>query len=236
MKVFAHRGASGSAPENTLKAFEKAIELGATAVELDIHLVEGELYVFHDRRLEATSSGCGLIDTVSADYLHNITVSGEAIPTLMDVLALLKPHNIEVNIELKGLSVLPAFIALYAKFIDEQIYNPDLLLISSFNHRQLYAFKQQYPQARVAPLIEGVPFDLAKIVTELNAYSIHLGLSFVTQDMIEDAHRRGAKVYVYTVDFIDDIEMLAKRGVDGIFSNYPDKALATMTQINAASD
>lgn len=236
MKVFAHRGASGSAPENTLKAFEKAIKLGATAVELDIHLVEEELYVFHDRRLEATSSGRGLIDVVSAEYLRSITVSGEAIPRLIDVLALLKPHNIEVNIELKGLSVLPAFIALYAKFVEQQIYDPNLLLISSFNHRQLYDFKQHYPQAKVAPLIEGIPFDLAKVVTDLDAYSIHLGLSFITQEMIEDAHRRGAKVYVYTVDFIDDIEMLAKRGVDGIFSNFPDEALATITQISAARD
>jgi glycerophosphoryl diester phosphodiesterase len=225
MKIFAHRGASGSAPENTLKAFMKAIELGAKAIELDIHLVEGELYVFHDRRLEAKSSGKGLIGKASKQYLREITVAGEAIPSLNAVLAALKPHNIEVNIELKGLSVLPAFIDLYTDLIQQQKYDPSLLLISSFNHPLLKTFKQSFPCANVAPLIEGVPLNLAQVVTELDAYSIHLGLSFVTEEMINDAHKRGAKVYVYTVDFSDDMTMLAALGVDGIFTNFPDRAI-----------
>jgi len=230
MKIYAHRGASGSAPENTLKAFMKAIELGAKAVELDIHLVEGELYVFHDRRLEAKSSGKGLIGNASKQYVAGITVSGEAIPTLTEVLAALKPYNIEINIELKGLSVLPAFIDLYANLIQQQSYDPSRLLISSFNHPMLKTFKQSFPCANVAPLIEGVPLNLAQVVSELDAYSIHLGLSFVTEEMINDAHTRGAKVYVYTVDFSDDITMLAALGVDGIFTNFPDRAINTLAK------
>lgn len=230
MKIYAHRGASGCAPENTTKAFMKAVALGATAVELDIHLVEGELYVFHDRRLDAKSSGKGLIDKASKYYLRSISVSGEAIPKLTEVLTALKPHNIEVNIELKGLSVLPAFIEVYANLLQEQNYDPSLLLISSFNHPMLKAFKQSFPCANVAPLIEGVPLNLAQVVTELDANSIHLGLSFVTEEMINDAHQRGAKVYVYTVDFADDITMLAALGVDGIFTNFPDKAITALAK------
>ena len=184
--------------------------------------------VFHDRRLEAKSSGKGLIAAASIQYLRNVTVAGEAIPKLTEVLAALKPHNIEINIELKGLSVLAAFLTLYAKCLTEQLYDPERLLISSFNHPQLQSFKQHFPQAKVAPLIEGVPLDLAKIVTELDAYSIHLGLSFVTEEMVKNAHSRGAEVYVYTVDFIDDIKLLSHLGVDGIFTNYPARAIASL--------
>ncbi|GIU28481.1 glycerophosphodiester phosphodiesterase family protein [Shewanella sp. MBTL60-007] len=226
MMIFAHRGASGYLAENSLAAFKKAVELGATAVELDIHLVEDELYVFHDRRLEPKSSGEGLIEEYTKQALSKIRIDGEPIPTLTQVLGLLKPHNTLVNIELKGLGCLEAFIALYPKLIDELKYDASKLLVSSFNHPFLASFKRYYPDATVAPLIEGVPLELAKVVSQLDAYSIHLGLSFTTQEMVDDAHKRGAKVYVYTVDNLEDLDMLKQMGVDGIFTNYPDRAIA----------
>ncbi len=225
MMIFAHRGASGYVAENTLAAFAKSIELGATAVELDIHLVEDELYVFHDRRLEPKSSGYGLIEEFTKADLSQLKIDGEPIPTLLQVLQLLRPHNTLVNIELKGLGCLDAFIALYPTLINELKYPAEKLLISSFNHPFLATFKQQYPESFIAPLIEGVPLDLAGIVSQLGAYSIHLGLSFTTQQMVDDAHQRGARVYVYTVDNLEDLDMLNSMGVDGIFTNFPDKAI-----------
>lgn len=226
MMIFAHRGASGYLAENSLAAFAKAIELGATAVELDIHLVEDELYVFHDRRLDPKSTGVGLIEQYTKQALSLITIDGEPIPTLVQVLNLLKPHNTLVNIELKGLGCLEAFIDLYPKLISELKYDSSKLLISSFNHPFLACLKQQCPNALVAPLIEGVPLELANVVSQLDAYSIHLGLSFTTQEMVDDAHKRGAKVYVYTVDNLEDLDMLKLMGVDGVFTNYPDRAIS----------
>ncbi|GIU38017.1 glycerophosphodiester phosphodiesterase [Shewanella schlegeliana] len=226
MMIFAHRGASGYLAENTLAAFAKAVELGATAVELDVHLVEDELYVFHDRRLEPKSSGIGLIEELTKQALSEINIAGEPIPTLTQVLDLLKPHNTLVNIELKGLGCLDAFIALYPKLIGELGYDRSKLLMSSFNHPFLASLKRRFPNAIVAPLIEGVPLELAKVVSQLDAYSIHLGLNFTTQEMVDDAHKRGAKVYVYTVDNLEDLDMLKQMGVDGIFTNYPDRAIA----------
>ncbi|MGS0676169.1 glycerophosphodiester phosphodiesterase [Shewanella sp. 0m-4] len=230
MMIFAHRGASGYVAENSLAAFAKAVELGAKAVELDIHLVEDELYVFHDRRLEPKSSGTGLIEQFTKEALSLVTIDGESIPSLIQVLSLLNPHNTLVNIELKGLACLEAFMALYPKLLSELKYDADKLLISSFNHPFLASFKQQFPDALVAPLIEGVPLELAHIVSQLHAYSIHLGLSFTTQEMVDDAHKRGAKVYVYTVDNLDDLDMLKRMGVDGIFTNYPDRALTHLAK------
>lgn len=222
MRVFAHRGASGYAPENTLAAVKKAIELGITAIEIDVHNVEGELYLFHDRRLDNKSSGTGLIEEVSQDYLASVTVDGEPIPKLWDLLLYLQGSDCLLNIELKGMSSLIPLLNLYPRILTELDFKAEQLLISSFNHHFIAAVKQQYPQALVAPLIEGIPEDDAALVSRLNADSLHLSLSFITAEIVADAHRQGAKVYVYTVDNPQDIQYLMALGVDGIFSNYPD--------------
>ncbi|ABV35396.1 glycerophosphoryl diester phosphodiesterase [Shewanella sediminis HAW-EB3] len=230
MIIFAHRGASGYAPENTLAAMKKAIELGARAVEIDIHSVEGELYVYHDRRLDHKSSGTGLISDVSREYLKTLFVDSEPIPTLWEVMTYLSKQNCLVNIELKGMTCLSPFIALYPKLIKELGFRADQLLISSFHHGFLQEFRRSYPLACIAPLLEGVLLNTTDIATQLDAYSIHLSLSFITSELVDDAHSKGLKVFVYTVDHPEDIHQLNKMGVDGIFTNYPDKATQTLAQ------
>ncbi|QYJ86745.1 glycerophosphodiester phosphodiesterase [Shewanella mesophila] len=228
MRVFAHRGASGYAPENTLAAIKKAIELGITAIEIDVHNVEGELCVFHDRRLDGKSSGTGLIEEVSQSYLASLNVDGEPIPKLWELLVYLQDFDSLLNIELKGMRSLKPFLNLYPQILTKLNFKPEQLLISSFNHHFIKAVKQQYPHALVAPLLEGIPEDDAAIVSHLEAYSLHLSLSFITAELVADAHRRGAKVYVYTVDNPEDINYLMGLGVDGIFSNYPDLSQQTI--------
>lgn len=230
MIIFAHRGASGYAPENTLAAMKKAIELGAEAIEIDIHSVEGELYVYHDRRLDLKSSGTGLISDVSREYLKNISVDGEAIPTLWEVMTYLSKQNCLVNIELKGMTSLAPFIALYPKLINELGFRAEQLLISSFHHGFLQEFRRVYPEAFIALLLEGVLLNNTHVATQLGAYSINFSLSFITSELVDEAHSKGLKVFVYTVDHPDDIHQLNKMGVDGIFTNYPDKATHTLAQ------
>lgn len=224
MIIFAHRGASGYAPENTLAAMKKAIELGARAIELDIHSVEGELYVFHDRRLDNKSNGKGLIDQVSKQYIATLSVEQEPIPTLWEVMSYLSQYDCTVNIELKGMTCLAPFIALYPCLLEKLNFSIEQLLISSFHHGFLQQFRQSFPQAYIAPLIEGVQLDNTHTASILNAYSIHLSLSFINQKLIDEAHAKGFKVFVYTVDHVDDIKMLSNMGVDGIFTNYLDRA------------
>ncbi|MCL1089036.1 glycerophosphodiester phosphodiesterase [Shewanella profunda] len=229
MLIFAHRGASGYQVENTLASMEKALELGAKAVELDVHNVEGELVVFHDRRLDNKSSGTGVIHMVTKDYLAGVNVKGEPIPTLWQILELIAGRCI-VNIELKGINTVQLLLDLYPKILNELGFTSEQLLISSFNHPYLSDIKTALPQALVAPLLASIPLDGAAVVSQLNAYSLHLDVSFISQALVDDAHQRGAKVYVYTVDHSDDIHALRQMGVDGIFSNYPDRAMAALTQ------
>ncbi|WP_076415773.1 glycerophosphodiester phosphodiesterase family protein [Shewanella sp. UCD-KL12] len=229
MIIFAHRGASGYAPENTMAAMRKAIELGSRAIELDIHNVEGELYVFHDRRLDNVSSGTGLIEKVSRSYLDSINVAGEPIPTLWQVMEYLSEYQCTVNIELKGLNSLVPFITIYTKLIEELQFPPEDLLISSFNHQQLLQFRQRFPHAYLAPLFEGITLNYIDTIKALNAYSIHLSLSFINEEMISLAHAEGSKVFVYTVDNSADMVQIAQIGVDGIFTNFPDKAMKLLS-------
>ncbi|GGN09301.1 glycerophosphoryl diester phosphodiesterase [Shewanella putrefaciens] len=229
MLIFAHRGASGYQVENTLAAMAKALELGAKAIELDVHNVEGELVVFHDRRLDNKSSGTGVIHTVTKDYLAGINVKGEPIPTLWQILELIA-GRCTVNIELKGINTVQPLVDLYPKVLSELGFTEDQLLISSFNHPYLSDIKRALPQALVAPLLASIPLDGATVVSQLRAYSLHLDVSFISQALVDDAHQRGAKVYVHTVDHSDDIHALKQMGVDGIFSNYPDRAMEALTQ------
>ena len=231
MLIFAHRGASGYAPENTIKAMLLAQDLGATAVELDVHLVENELYVFHDRWLDPKSNGAGLIVRQTQASLAQVTLDGEPIPTLWDLMEAMSPRPL-VNIELKGQDTDTALIKLYPRLISELGYAPLQILISSFNHQYLQTVKQALPNALVAPLVEGVPLDLAACGEQLGAYSIHLDINFITQEMVSDAKHRGLKVYVFTVDRPEDIAWMQQLGVDGIFTNYPDRAIQILQQEN----
>lgn len=223
MLIFAHRGASGYAPENTIKSMQLALKMGAKAVELDVQLVEDELVVFHDRWLNGKTNGSGLIADKQLSELAQIRIEDQPIPSLWDVLANFDDKPL-VNIELKGDNTVNALIKLYPKIIAELGYSNEELLISSFNHHYLSHFKQAHPQANIAPLVEGIPLDLAAVGKKLNAYSIHLNVNFINQEIIDDAHQHGLKVYVYTVDHAEDIRRLKQLGVDGIFSNFPDKA------------
>jgi len=227
MLIFAHRGASGYQTENTLAAMQAALALGVEAIELDVHNVEGQLIVFHDRRLESKSTGKGLIKHKTLAELQHINIKGHSIPTLWQVLSLINGQCI-VNIELKGDNTVAPMVAMYDDVISQLHFTPAQLLFSSFNHPYLAQLKQAKPEAYVAPLLGGIPLDLAKSVSDLNAYSLHIDLSFISQALIDDAHQRGAKVYVYTVDNPDDIRALRAIGVDGVFSNYPDKAKAAI--------
>ncbi|WP_299011641.1 glycerophosphodiester phosphodiesterase [uncultured Shewanella sp.] len=226
MEIFAHRGASAHAPENTLAAMKKAMALGARAVELDVHNVEGQLFVYHDSRLNNAKLNHPLIEQSSIKAVQSTLVQGEPIPTLWEIMDYLKAFPCKVNIELKGLNSLQPFINIYPKLMSELGFSSDQLLISSFNLPFLASFKQVFPTADIAPIISGIPLALARVATKLKAYSIHLDINFVTPKIIDDAHQRGVKVFVYTVDNIDDMSNLFRAGVDGIFTNYPDKALS----------
>lgn len=225
MLCIGHRGAMGHAPENTLKSIAKALELGVPWVEVDVYPVEGHLMVIHDHRLERTTNGSGYVWEKTYSYLRGLDAGqGEKVPTLEEVLDLIS-NRAGINIELK----LPGSAALVATVIQERIrtdWDVKKILVSSFFHHEIAAVRQLDPRIRIGALIAGVPLDYARFAENLGAYSVHQSIEFVNREFIDDAHDRNLKVFVYTVNHPEDIARMYALGVDGVFSNYPDRVLS----------
>ena len=104
-------------------------------------------------------------------------------------------------------------------------WHNDLILVSSFNHRELETVRCLDPSVRLGALMVALPVDDAAFASALGAWSVHLALEFIDRRFVDDAHGRGLRVFVFTVDHPEDIEKMAKLGVDGVFTNYPDRVL-----------
>jgi len=226
MLIFAHRGASAIEPENTLAAFNAACMANSDGVEFDVHHVDGKLIVIHDRYLERTTSGSGLITEHSFKQLRQLDAgNGAIIPTLDEVLAVVINQS-TINIELKGIEI--EDISLLFECLDNAKKSLKLdfnnILLSSFNHHLLQAIYQQRAEFNLGALTAALPLNHAKFAQYLHAYSVHIVIDYVTADFVIDAHQRGLKVYVYTVDKLADIQKMKAFGVDGIFANNPEQA------------
>ncbi len=233
MLIFAHRGASANEPENTLLAFKSACTTSSDGVEFDIHQVDGELMVIHDRYLERTTSGRGLLSEHSFVQLRQLDAGkGSVIPTLTEVLAVVAKLGI-INIELKGVQIedIPLLFNCLDKAKAALELDFNQVLLSSFNHHLLQEIHQQRPEFTLGALTASLPLTHAKFAQQLNAYSVHIVLDYVSAEFVFDAHQRGLKVYVYTVDRPVDIERMITMGVDGIFSNNPEQAKEFIQQI-----
>lgn len=219
-----HRGAMGHAPENTLASIRKALELGAPCVEIDVYHVDGQLVVFHDRRLERTTNGTGYLLEQTFTGLRSLDAgNGEKIPTLKEVFEAVR-LKAGVNIELKG----PGTAKPVVKFLSGMRavgWNDDLILISSFDHRELARVRRMDPRIKLGAMMVGLPVDDAAFAASLGAYSVHLSLEFIDRKFVDDAHSRGLRVFVFTVNHPEDIKKMRELDVDGVFTNYPERVL-----------
>ncbi|MGH8441481.1 MAG: glycerophosphodiester phosphodiesterase [Nevskiaceae bacterium] len=224
--VIAHRGARGHAPENTLAAFDKALELGASWVELDVQLHADQLWVFHDTRLERCTNGSGWMVDHKPEALRKLDAGGgQRIPFLHEVLDRIA-RRASVNVELKSAGGTAAEVATVLRGYLAQGWAPEQFLVSSFHLPELREFKRRMPEIPLGVLLCGVPLNLAAAATQLGAQVVSLDRDFADPELIANAHERGMKVYVFTVNERDDLARFRALGVDGVFTDYPDRALA----------
>ncbi len=219
-----HRGAKGYIAENTLESFAKAMELGIDAIELDVQVCKsGELVVFHDHRVERLTNGIGRIEDLEYKYLKKLDAgNGAIIPTLEQVLDLID-NKVIVNIELKSKNSAKEVAKLTELYINKHNWKKTNFLISSFDHIELLQFKKLSPEINIGALTASIPTNYALFAENLGAYSINISLEFTNQAYVDDAHKRGLKVFVYTVNHPKDIAICKAMGVDGIFSDFPDR-------------
>lgn len=228
----AHRGASGHAPENTLASFCLAMEFGADMIEFDLHRSsDGQLIVVHDRRLTRVGKKRWAVDKMTLKELKTIDVGswfgraykGERIPTLRDVLKLAR-DRIELNLEIKRGDRPYDMIE---KPIIGMLKDYGMLeksLISSFDYIYLENIREIEKEARIGLLVDrGVFAASLKKALSIGAETINLPVRMLNEDVIKMAKAEGLKLYVYAVDNETDMERHIEMGVDGIFTNYPDR-------------
>ena len=219
---FGHRGACGYEPENTLSSFAMAIDMGCHWIELDVYAVEGELLVIHDDSLERTTNGEGDVMASGLTYLRSLDAGGgQQIPTLREVTELVD-KRCGLNVELKG----PDTALPVSKFLASLCdcgWDRHQFLLSSFDHPEL---AKADPGFRRGALFHKAVPDYFARASNLSAYSINLSRNLVDEKLVDEAHSRGFKVYVYTINEPGEIQRMVGLGVDGVFSDYPDRVLS----------
>lgn len=227
-RIYAHRGASGDAPENTMAAFRLALEQGADGIELDVQMTsDGQLAVIHDETLERTTNGEGWLSAMTYDQLRRLDASstfpayrGEPIPLLSEVLELVRPTGIELNIELKN-SILPypgmeeAAIRLVKEYGLET-----RTVFSSFNHYSVAKLVRLEPGIEAAILYEGI-YRPAEYAATVGARALHPHRFSVTPEIVREAHLDSLKVRPWTANTPAEWSPLVEAGADAIITNYP---------------
>lgn len=227
--IIAHRGASGTCPENTLLAFRTALETGAGWLELDTQLVENELIVFHDDELERTTNGQGALADIGLKELRQLDAGqGEKVPFLHEVLSL-ATGRAQVNIELKGVGTGQATAALLNEFFAQQKLGPGDILASSLRLEELLEFHRLMPEVRRAAIFEDLPNGFRSELKRLKCWSVHLQKSLITEKVIAMADQQNCRVFAWTVNEVAEAERLISCGVMGIFTDYPERFIIRNT-------
>jgi glycerophosphoryl diester phosphodiesterase len=237
--VFAHRGSSAHAPENTLAAFQLALTQGAPALELDAMLsADRQIVVIHDDTVDRTSNGSGkvhqmplaAIKELEAGSYFDPAFKGEKIPTLAEVFETVG-RRIFINIEIKNyaspLDGLPSSIASLV-----QKYNlAEYVLFSSFNPLALLKIRRLLPQVPCGLLIfhgSGGGWARGWLGRRFPCQALHPDLRDVTPPFVASTQQSGRRMHVYTVNQPDEMKRLFDLGVDGIFTDDPPLALGLL--------
>ncbi len=231
VSVIGHRGAMGYAPENTMISFAKGLELGADIVEFDVHLSkDNQVIVMHDHTVNRTTDGTGLIKDMTLAELKLLDAgawfapefAGERIPTLDEVLNWAKGKT-KVAIEIKNGPV-------YYKGIEERVLDAlrtydvvESAMVISFDHHSVRKIKELEPRLTTGILYVARPVDDVSLAAAANADVIMPNWAYVTQNVIDNAHRAKLVVLTWLLNDTADMELMIALGVDGIGTNYPDR-------------
>jgi len=234
----AHRGASALAPENTMVAFEKAIEQGADAIELDLHMSQdGELVVIHDDTLDRTTDGSGPVHQRSLAELTRLDAgrwfgegfAGQRIPRLDEVLDRFA-GKVPLALEIKaGSTFFPGIEEKVVSALRERAAI-DQAAVASFDHYALRRLKEIEPTLRTAALLVGRPVSLSAITGSAKADGLALEASFVTKTEVEACRAAGLQIVVWVVNDPAQMRHFIGLGVDGIITDRPDLLRLALTE------
>ena len=237
IRVIAHRGASGYAPENTLAAFALAADQGARAIECDAKLTrDNGIVLIHDDRLDRTSSGRGAVKRFDLKAIRALDAgswfaprfASEHIPTLKEGLDLWAKRGLFPQIEIKPCHGRAAETGAAVARATKKHWPKNLPapLVSSFALRALEAARIAAPDLPRAWLTERLPRDWQKKVERLDGVALHVNHKYLTEAAARRVKDAGFALRCYTVNDTATAKRLFGWGVDAVFTDFPDKILA----------
>lgn len=240
--IIAHRGASGQAPENTLAAFERAVQVGSPFIETDLQLTRDAHFVaIHDGTLERTTNGRGAVHDFTLAELRELDAgkwfdrefSGERIPTLEETLEFSRKHDVVFYLELKYDSAWGMHHALVAALRNGN--SAARTVVISFDPSTLLAVHDLDPSLMTGLLIEDRTEDFVQLANRVGARQVCAASSLVTPEFVEQAHRSDLHVVAWTVNKSEEMRAMMSAGVEGIMSDFPDRLRATIEDTVASA-
>ena len=229
-KIIAHRGLSGSYPENTLIAFEAAKNAGVDWIETDISMLKDEeLIIFHDETLGRTVSGkknisdCVWAELVNADagIWKDKRYTGEKLLSLFDALSWAEKNDVTLILEMKCYGARQGRLAeVVANFLTP--WQKHQLIISSFDIEFLYQFGRIAPEMRLASIHKDMPEDVECLTRTLGLEAMHLESDLVlSKGSVQEFHNQGLEVRAWTVNDLQTASALIAIGVDMVMTDCP---------------
>ncbi|HMK46027.1 MAG TPA: glycerophosphodiester phosphodiesterase family protein [Methanocella sp.] len=217
--VIGHRGAAGYEPENTLRSFRRAIEIGVDWIELDVRrTADGHLVVMHDDTIDRTTSGHGKVSETSLYDLKRFDAGkGERVPTLQEAIDLSKGRA-KLIIEIKQEGTETEVVDIIGKndLVEDTI-------VSSFFYNSIRRVKEISTGIMTAAIASKLPIDFHRLHNDYLADSVFLRKDIVSRDIVDEAHRDGFLVCVWNLDDSREVGKYADMGADFLSSNYPDR-------------
>lgn len=233
--VIAHRGASGHAPENTMTAFQRAVELGASFIETDLHVTrDGAFVAIHDDTVDRTTNGSGEVADYTLEELRRADAGmwfdrdflGERVPTLPEILEFAKQNDVIFYLELKYPAVAGMDHALAAALTKAKATARTMVI--SFDAATLAPLRRIDPAIMVGLLVEDENPNCIQQALDLGARQICPKSSLVNAKLIEQAHRADVQVVTWTVNSAEQMRSMIATGVDGIMTDFPDRLRAVI--------
>ncbi len=230
--MIAHRGASGHAPENTLAAFRRAVELGARFIETDLRLTrDSHLVALHDETLDRTTSGHGRVGECTLAELRALDAgswfapefAGERIPTLAEILAFSHEHDIGLYLELKPGGVWRSEHALVGALRGAAV--TDRLVVLCFDAQVLRAIYDLDPLLMTGLLERHQAAGAVERALAVGARQLAPHWTLVSRELVQQAHAAGLAVVPWTVNEPEPMRTLLALSVDGIITDYPERVL-----------
>lgn len=232
--VIAHRGASGYAPENTMAAFRRAVELGVHFIETDLQITrDARVIAIHDDTLDRTTSGKGHVDSCTLEEIRRLdagawfdgrsqeSFAGERIPSLEEILDFGQERDVIFFLEIKSGPAWGVEHAVVAALRDRDA--SARVVILSFDPRSVDTVRKLDPAMMTGLLCDHPSSDLVERTVRVGARQLVARGDLITSAEIEKAHHSGVQVVAWTINEPEQMRRLIATGVDGIITDYPDR-------------